>query len=167
MLPLDTPAPLAETADSITEVTVSLVTIEQLLRDGTALFEQHRCELYDHMGITNIKLDLESFRFLEAKNLLVLLAAYWGPELVGYAVNILLPSQFSRTMTLCKNETVFVAPPWRLTRVPMMLLRETERFAKAGGAVRMVWAVPTTSPLAGWLPRLGYKTEELVFFKEV
>jgi len=159
------PDPAVTTAPP--RIAIKTISVEQMLCDGKALFDSHWNETANYVGVAGVKLDVEVYRTLEAQKLLMLIAVYMGEEMVGYSINIVLPNQFSQDMNLCRNDAFFVLPRWRRTRVPVRLLRETESQAKARGAVRMVWAVTATSPMAGWLPRLGYGQEEIVFTKEI
>lgn len=117
-------------------------------------------------GLPPPKANLETYRDLEAKGLLHVLAAVEADELVGFLI-LLVPVLPHYSVGVAVSESFFVAKAHRGTGAGLALLRAAEQRAKAVGSPGLLVSAPFQGDLFKVLPRVGYAETNRVFFKAV
>lgn len=117
-------------------------------------------------GLGNHNVQFEAYRAMEAAGILHMLAAFKGPNLVGFIVMILtvLPHFGKMAAT---TESFFVASEARGGGTGLKLLRLAEDHARTLGASAFFATAPVGGRLDAVLPRQGYSEASRVFFKDL
>lgn len=151
------------------QVVVRLSTIEELLAHGGKLFEAHFQEVSQLTGEARLRPDWGRLKQLERTRSAIVVCAWAGHELVGYALTLVSPSLHCSDLVLAQNDAIYVAPAFRGGSVGGELIRATESTAAARGAKRIAWHTTPGKSLAleAKLPRLGYEVEAVVWARRI
>lgn len=104
---------------------------------------------------------------LQDADLLFVLGAFDGAELIGYSSALIAPHTYNPAIVCCNSDALFVRRAWRKTSAGARLIAETERVAAAKGASRMLWHTRAGTPLAAALERRGYMPADVIVMKEI
>lgn len=115
----------------------------------------------------DLRPDVEMMRRLQDADLMFVLAAFDGDEMVGYSSAMVAPHTYNPALIFCNSDALFVRRAWRPRGVGARLIIETERVAAERGAVRMLWHTRAGTPLAGALERRGYQPADVIVMKEI
>ena len=130
-----------ETPTVTSEVEIRQITLDELLLNGSKLFEQHCQELEGKP----LELDSKRYSFLESKGMLLVLAAYCDDQIVGYSTNVFYRHGHHNTF-MSVNDSLYVIPNFG-RGAGMLLIRQTEKHAKKHGADCMLWMAKVGSVL--------------------
>lgn len=128
------------------------------------LWKMHWKEVY---GTDDVNIWEEHYIACEKTGMLLTLFAYYEDVIVGYSVNFIAPNLHKKPHITCTNDALYVDPVFRDSSLGLKLIKETEVKGKERGASLMVWHAPINTNLIHILPRRKYKTEEMVFSKEL
>jgi GNAT superfamily N-acetyltransferase len=142
-------------------------TVDEMLQVAPILFQEHWDEVARNKGLMVLKPHEEAYRAMEAGNMLLILGAYKGGEMVGYSVNFLLRHPHYADLEICQNDLLFIAKEHRNGPLGIRLMKRTEIEGKARGARLMLWHAKEGTPLAAILPRMGYGVQDIIFSREV
>lgn len=107
-----------------------------------------------------------AYRQMEDAGVARLVAAFQGPNLVGFVVLLVsVVPHFSSPVA--STESFFVAQAARKTGAGLKLLHEAERIAHQSGAVGLFVSAPVGGRLAQVLPRVGYIHTNYLFFRSL
>ncbi|MDB5487090.1 MAG: bbp24 [Reyranella sp.] len=109
---------------------------------------------------------MESYRELEARGLLHVLAAMHEGQLIGF-LTLLAPVLPHYGIAVAVSESFFVARAHRGTGAGLKLLRAAEDTARQLGSPGLLVSAPYEGDLFKVLPRVGYAETNRVFFKKV
>lgn len=143
------------------------VTIDDVFIAITPLFVEHREETTTNKELMQLKPDMERYRLLEVKNILLVLAAYLEGKLVGYSVTFIDSHLHYADLVCANNDLIFVQKEYRNTKIGLNLIQETERIAKERGAKFMLWHAKEDTALSNLLPRMGCSVQDIVYSKEL
>lgn len=145
--------------------------IETIIADKIAhcssLIDEHWHESARNKHLMVLKPDVARYASLEALGCLLSLVAYVDDEVVGYSVNVIGPHLHYSDLICAHNDVLFVAKSHRESPLGLRLVRDTERACKARGAHLMLWHAKENTTLAKILPRMGCKTQEIIYSKEL
>jgi predicted GNAT superfamily acetyltransferase len=131
--------------------------------EAWSLIEANRAELMTDKDIMVLDPDVRTYCLLEDANAMLSLGAFDDDEIVGYSVNILAPSPHCRNVIICSNNVLYLREDKRQGLTGLKLMRETERLAKERGAHMMLWHAKPETNLNQILPRIGYRTQDIVY----
>jgi len=112
-----------------------------------------------------LDIDWATYTYLEQAGRLLLLGAWEGDDLVGYAICVR-GRMLHRDIEAAQGTVIYVAPDARRKGVAMRLIREVQRMTVADGGRMVTWKCGERSPLATILPKLGYRKLETEYGKE-
>lgn len=148
-----------------TEVDVKLSSVAEIRQFGDALLRAHAAEAEPDLA-EHFDPKWDDYRVAELSGQLIVLAAWNGSDLVGYAVAAVVPSMHY-ALTLCQHDLLYVAPEWRAKRIGRRLLDRMRQQAKAWGAHRLLMHAKPNSKLWTMLMLLGMKVEETIFAEDL
>lgn len=145
--------------------------IEETVKDKwlvlAGLLQQQVAELASHKHLMELNPDMETYEAMEGAGCLLALFAYDGEEIVGYSANFIVPHMHYKDLLMCQNDVLYVDPDRRNGSFGLRLIQETERLAAERGARFITWHAKPNTRLEVLLPRLEYRTQEVVFSKEL
>jgi predicted GNAT superfamily acetyltransferase len=144
-------------------VVIREITATDWIGKAWGLLEAHREELTTNKELMVLAPDVDTYCLLEDRGALLSLGAFEGDELVGYSVNILANNLHYRDVRMCQNDVLYVREDKRQGPTGLKLMRETERRAKERGAHMILWHAKPETNLSEILPRLGYRTQDVVY----
>lgn len=115
----------------------------------------------------DLRPDVEMMRRLQDADLLFVLGAFDGDDLVGYSSALISPHTYNPAVVCCHSDALFVLRAWRKTSAGARLIAETERVAGEKGASRMLWHTRAGTSLAAALERRGYAPADVIVMKEI
>jgi len=140
--------------------------VTEYIEEAWRLLEEHREELMTNEDLMILKPNVELYKALENANSLISIVAFDGDRIIGYSVSFVSPNLHFSDLLLCSNDVLFVTKEHR-GNVGLKLMRMTERLAKERGCGMILWGTKPNTPLAGILPRLKYKVQDIVYSKEI
>lgn len=138
-------------------------TITGLIAQSEALQREHYEELATNKTLMVLAPDVEQYRRYEQAGMLFAVLAYEGEQIVGYSVNVLGKNLHYSALLVAENDVLFVGKAHRAGRVGMRLIEMTKALAAKRGAGMMLWHAKEGTPLAGILPRLGCKVQDIIY----
>lgn len=157
------PSVPAETP-SLKIVRVNPVNFERVLH---SLFEEHREELTTNKELMVLKPDILKYQRLFSLGSLHSLIALEGDKIVGYSINIMDNSLHYMDVKFFNNDVLFLSKEHRKGRAGIKLIKATEELAKEVGADMMLWHAKTGTNLDKLLTRWKYKTQDVIYSKEL
>lgn len=110
--------------------------------------------------------NLELYDALINAHALIVLGAFDGDTLVGYATAMLFRHPHYE-MTLCQHDLLYLMPAYRQGSAGLRLMQAVEEEARERGAFRIAWHAKPGSTFDHLLQRKGYSTEETIYQKEL
>jgi predicted GNAT superfamily acetyltransferase len=141
------------------------ISVDDALFQSEGLFQRHWSELATNKDLMVLKPDVERYKILEKGGVLLAIGAFLREELVGYSVSFITHHMHYADLIHCQNDILFVDKPHRKGAIGIKLMLETEKLAKERGAHLMCWHAKKDTSLAGMLPRMGYRVQDIVFSK--
>lgn len=135
------------------------------IQECWALLEEHREELTTDKSLMVLKPDIDTYKMLEAKEILFTLALYDGKDIVGYSVNILHKNMHYSDLIISQNDVLFVTAKYRNSKWGLKLISETEKIAKERGATMVLFHGKPYTAFSSLMPRIGYKIQDIMFSK--
>lgn len=132
---------------------------------SAALQHAHWDELATNKAIMKLDPATSRYRDIEQAGALFAVLAYDGDMMVGYSVNFVSVNLHYSALLMAQNDVLFVHPDYRTGRTGLRLMQETEAAATKHGAGMMIWHAKEGSPLAGILPRIGYRVQDILMSK--
>lgn len=114
-----------------------------------------------------LKLDKERYKQFEALNILVIVGAFDGDEVVGYSLASVLPHPFNPEIVFCNSDVMFLMPKYRNTTAGARLMAETKRAAKERGAKKLFWHARGNTAFAEMLRNRGHHLADEVFMEDL
>lgn len=142
-------------------------TYSEVATKAMHLFEEHWQEVALNKTLMVLKPDVAKYQFLEKTGAFFGLAAFDGDELVGYSGNFIGQHIHYADLRYCNNDVLFVAKAHRASPLGLRLIRETVAEAQRRGARMMLWHGKQDTPLAELLPKLDYKTQDVIYSREL
>jgi GNAT superfamily N-acetyltransferase len=127
------------------------------------LFEAHRTELATDLDLMVLKPDVSRYQTLEAAGAMLSLGLFKGEDLIGYSINNLFTHSHYGGLLVCQNELLFLAKAHRRGMAGVRLIAATEQTARDRGADMMLWHAKPRTTLDRMLPRMGYRTQDIVY----
>lgn len=127
------------------------------------LLEAHRQELTTDPEIMTLQPDVARYKALEDAGAMLSLGLFNGEDLVGYSINAMFKHAHHGYLFVCQNELLFVLQAHRRGMAGVRLIAQTEEAARSKGVDVMVWAAKPQTTLNAILPRLGYRTQEIMY----
>jgi GNAT superfamily N-acetyltransferase len=127
------------------------------------LLEAHREELTTNPDLMVLKPDVARYQTLEAAGAMLSLGLFKGDDLVGYSINNLFTHSHYGGLLVCQNELLFLAKAHRRGMAGVRLIAATEEIARERGADIMLWHAKPRTTLDRMLPRMGYRTQDIVY----
>jgi GNAT superfamily N-acetyltransferase len=146
--------------------TIEHSTVAELQASGVnRLFEMHAHELEPHLAP---RLAPDWAAFMEAEKLgdLIVLAAWAGRELIGYAVAVIYQSLHYHDYKTCQIDVAFVSPAWRAGMVGSRLIEAVRECARQHGAQALIVHAKIGSQMERLLQLRGFRMEETVFVQD-
>lgn len=128
-----------------------------------ALLEAHVAELATYPDLMRLSPDWDRYQALDEAGVLVLLWAWRGDELVGYACTIVTPHLHYSDLVVASNDVLYVLPEHRASRVGLALMRETMTRARDLGAQLMLWHAKQQTALDVLLQRRGLRVQDVIY----
>jgi GNAT superfamily N-acetyltransferase len=122
-----------------TALDVREISVDRLLSEGQALFQEHWEEVGENRDSTQLKLDEARLRELGEKDILFVIGAYEETTLIGYCVCLIDTHLHDTDMTRCMCDALFVTKDYRGMRIGARLMRWVEVHAEVRGANIMQW----------------------------
>lgn len=132
--------------------------------DVLALVKANKDEAESHIPL-EVMIDLEAYEYLYQAGMLVLLGAYDGERMVGYAIASLSPSLHYGVVT-AHHMTLYLAPSHRTPRTSLRMVEALAHACKDKGAVMMTWSAKPGSAFARLIARRA-RLEDFVFTQEL
>ena len=127
------------------------------------LLEAHREELTTNPDLMVLKPDVARYQTLEAAGAMLSLGLFKGDDLVGYSINNMFTHSHYGGLLVCQNELLFLAKAHRRGMAGVRLIAATEEIARERGADIMLWHAKPRTTLDRMLPRMGYRTQDIVY----
>lgn len=142
-------------------------TILDQIELSAALQQAHWEELATNKAAMKLAPAMKQYAALEHAGILFAVLAYDGDKLIGYSVNFMAVNLHYSALLMAQNDVLFVAKKYRTGRTGLRLMQETEQAAQKRGAGIVLWHAKEGTPLAGILPRMGYKVQDVLFSKAI
>lgn len=142
-------------------------TVAHLVAQCTELQREHWEELAKNKELMVLSPDVEQYRQIEQAGMLFAIIAYDDDEIVGYSINVLSRNLHYSALLVVQNDVLFVGKAHRAGRVGMRLIDMTKAAAAKRGARLMLWHAKEGTPLAGILPRMGCKVQDIIYSAEL
>jgi predicted GNAT superfamily acetyltransferase len=148
-----------------TEVVIRKSTVAEMEVQASALFRQHWEEVALNREVMVLDPDWISYKLVEQKGNLLVLAAYDGSEVVGYSVSYLMDRHSHYAgMSYCQNDVFFVTKPARKKSVGRRLFVATENEARRHGMQMMLWHAKKGSDFESFLDHMRrYKIQDIIY----
>ena len=150
-----------------TAVDIRECSVADIREHADALLQQHWQEVALNKGLMHLKPDWSRYEALEGAGCIVALAAWEGEAMVGYSVSFLTTHIHYADLFYAQNDVLFVAPEHRRTRTGIALIHATELACADRGARMLMWHAKSGTALEAILPRLGYRTQDIIFSREL
>lgn len=147
-------------------ITIRPAAADEILRNA-ALLTAHWDEVALNKDLMVLAPDVGVYLALESVGKLLILGAYAGDEMIGYAASILNTHPHYADLVVANNDVLFVRKDHRNGRTGLRLIKEMERVAEHAGAKMVLWHAKSGTRLEQLLPRLGYGVQDVVFSKGV
>ncbi len=141
---------------------VKEITLERLRSEGGALVEANWIE---RLGPGPSRIDWSQYEMMARAGILVIVAAWRGATMVGYAAAATIRS-LNTGQGIAEGLVVYVSPPARGGLVWAELVQRVMQTALATfdpEPARPRWHVEAGDPLSSLLERLGYRVTEEVY----
>ena len=139
----------------------------EYLGQAWPLLEELRLELATNPEKMQLDPDIETYALLEELNRLMSLGVFDDNEnLVGYSINVL-SRNLHYDLRMCQNDILYLRKDLRVGPLGLKLIRATEAHAKELGCDLMLWHAKPNTSLDKILPRVGYRTQDVMYSKEL
>lgn len=148
--------------ESVTrKVEVRLSDVDTLRRHGAALMREHHAEIIQHPDLLRVDdVDWRRYYEIEERGGLLILTAWGGGKLVGYAAAFIGPHPHHSSTVVCQADVLFVTPTFRSTGLGRRLIHAVEHYAKERGAALAFWHIRDGTAADLLLNRMGYELHE-------
>lgn len=135
---------------------------DALIEELKPLLHEHWLEVATFRDQIPLDPDFALYRQLDAKGRILCLTARVAGELIGYSVFVnRYPPHYRGTLSGI-NDVIWVHPAYRLGRVGLRLIRESESHAREMGVKKLIWHAKPDTTLHQLLVRLGYVLDEVL-----
>ena len=139
------------------------ISVAELREHGAALFPRHFAEVEaQHLGLV-LDPDCERIELLHQRGAAVVLGAFVGDELVGYALAFIGPHPLYRSTINAQLAAVYVAPEHRGKGLGARLILQARGDARDMGATTCTAHAKRGTAMADLLPRIGFDEHETIF----
>ena len=139
------------------------ISVAELREHGAALFPRHFAEVEaQHLGLV-LGPDWERIELLHRHGAAVVLGAFVGEELVGYALALIGSHVFYRGTINAQLAAVYVAPEHRGKGLGARLILQARGDARDMGATTCTANAKRGTAMADLLPRIGFDEHETIF----
>lgn len=120
------------------------------------LLPAHYAELAKFKDIAPLEPAYSDYQSASACDSLLVLLAWDGPTLVGYAVTFRTQSAHYAGLRVAKNDVIYVQPEYRKGLTGYRLIKLTRERAKARWDTQLlIWHTKPDTPMDTLMPRLG------------
>lgn len=146
---------------------ITPISAVEYLGQAWPLLEEHRLELATNPEKMQLDPDIQTYALLEELNKLMSLGVFDDDgHLVGYSINIV-NRNLHYDLRMCQNDILYLRKDLRLGPLGLKLIRATEAHAKELGCDMMIWHAKPHTSLDQILPRVGYRTQDIMYSKEL
>lgn len=131
------------------------------------LWNEHRDELTTNKELMKLKPDFDVYDALFYNNELFCIGLWRNDELIGYSVNFLKTNIHYSDVLMFQNDLIFVAKAHRQSRAGLLLLKETENWAREAGADMIVWHAKPDTSLDKILKKKKFKVQDILYTQEL
>lgn len=150
-------------------VEISPCTVADMANHAREMFREHWEEVAKLKHLMVLSPNWDRYGQLAVAGVLLAIAAWEGPRMVGYSANVITNHLHYRDLVVCQNDVLFVAQSHRKSSVGLRLMRETERLAAERGAKLVLWHAKPETTLDRMLGRegSGYSVQDIIYAKEL
>lgn len=141
-------------------------TIAEIRKHGRALVQAHSDEAEPDLA-AGLDLNWEGYESADAGGMLIVLVAWEGRSMVGYAVAAVFESLHYAGMLFCQHDALYVIPRLRGRRVGARLLEALRTEARDRGCRRLLMHAKPQSKLESLLRLRGFREEETIFVEDL
>lgn len=152
---------------AVLTISMPQIDLETFRRDAEPFLADHWREVAKHRDLMVLAPDWPRYEALAAAGALVIVGAYVGDRMVGYAMSFATTHLHYVGLVSCANDVLYVDPAYRKGRLGLQLIYETERLARERGAKIITWHAKEGTSLQALLPRLGYEVHEVIYSKRL
>lgn len=110
--------------------------------------------------------DKDLYEQVESQGTLKCIGLFAGDQLVGFSTYVIGPSTHVKGTTVAFSDSLWVEPEFRKGRSGLLLISETERFAREDGCRGILWGVCTGTQAEKVFARLA-RPVNTIFWKEL
>lgn len=143
-------------------------TLFDVIGEVEPLLQMHHEELALDRDRINLSPRWNRYNAMEDAGLLLVFTARDNGSLIGYAAFFLYPHMHCDYLMVAANDVLFLHPDYRKGSIGLRFIHFCESEIKKqshDGVLKIAWSAKSDSTLQAILPRLDYKTEEIIFTK--
>lgn len=147
-------------------ITFQIERFDDIYHEMFHLLEKHWAEIGTNKDKIPLCPNVETYRKLDAANVLFMLTARKDALLIGYYVGMIIPHlHYSQTL-MQHSDIFFLAPEHRKGMTGVRLFKEVEKYLRSRGVVKSFITTKLAHPIPGeLLEHLGYTCAEHVYTK--
>lgn len=146
---------------------ITAISAMEYLGAAWPILEEHRMELASNPEKMILAPDIPTYALLEETNRLLSLGVFNDDgQIVGYSINII-ARNLHYDLLMCQNDILYLQQPYRVGPTGLKLIRATEAHATELGCDLMLWHAKPNTSLDQILPRVGYRTQDIMYSKEL
>lgn len=135
--------------------------VEEFFKHCNEAIVEHWLEIAANKEKILLNPDEDRYKKLEEAGILKSIVVYDGDELVGYSVLLVQPHLHYKDDLFAFVDLIFVKNAYRSSKVGLMLINETEKYAKELGVSMLTYHTkPTHATIEKILYRKGYSHYE-------
>lgn len=139
----------------------------EYLEQARELMLSHWHEVAEQTGMPEPTIDIDGLKAIENAGLVLTLGAFDGEVMVGYSINIIANTFNFADLKIMQNEGLFLNKEYRGKLIGVKLIKESERLARARGAVRAQWHTYLDSEADALFTSMHYPAYDRIFSKEL
>jgi len=150
-----------------TGITIEVASFVENVEELHPIFLSHYDELEDEEGKEKMPFNFnyEGYAFMEGSGQLLCILVKKNNQLIGYCMNLLMVSYFSKTIQTCFTHIFYILPDHRTAMTGLKTLRFLDNWLKENGVKEWIAAHRIDIDLQKLYKRLGLKKLEIVYRK--
>lgn len=142
------------------------IPVDVFFRDVFNLCELHWEEIANNKEAIKLAPNVEQYTTMQNAGILNNLVIYDDEKIVGYSVLLIAPHLHYMNDKYAYVDVLYLNPEYRKSKLGILLVNETEKFAKEQGAKIIQHHVkPHHQTLGKIIERKGYKVAETIYAK--
>ncbi len=126
------------------------------------LFEEHYQELATDKGLMRLSPNWKRYYALEEQDMVSVIAAWLGDEMVGYSVNLTFHHMHYADLKVMQNDVLFVTKDHRHTGAGLKLIEATEEMGRAMECGMVLFHSKLDTSLGLILEARGYQVQDVI-----